>query len=457
MIKSFTISFLLLVCSAFPQSNKFGFDFDYAQFGYDTTSNYVQVYYDFDQNDLTVHKTDTANYVQGVLSIAIMDSVKGDTVLDRSWSVVHNVSSDTAVQNKSLVGVLSLVMHEGIYRFIIAGKDAGDSLKVRKMIEYIHVKPFIGKKASISDIEFASRIIQDSPDTNSIFYKNTYEVIPSPSSVFGGNQPVLFYYSELYNMKFFDKNDPLTIKQLIYNSNGKLVNKKEGKINNDINSRVDVGVLPVNKLPTDSYTFVEALIDNATKFGISSTKRFYVYNPEIVNKDTSILTKSEMLSSEFNTMTKEELDNLFQEAKYIATNTEINKYGKLTTLEGKRKFMYDFWKSRDPDPSTPRNEYYLDYMKRVQVSNEKYGTLGMKGWQTDRGRVYLTYGEPSEIDRYPNESNTKPYEIWHYNDIEGGVIFVFADLTGFSQYTLVNSTKRGELSDDNWQQRITTN
>ena len=110
---------------------------------------------------------------------------------------------------------------------------------------------------------------------------------------------------------------------------------------------------------------------------------------------------------------------------------------------------------RDPDPSTPRNEAYQDYMARVKKSNDRYTSMGREGWKTDRGRVYLTYGEPSEIERFPNQTNTKPYEIWHYNDLEGGVIFVFADLTGFSQYTLVNSTLRGELRDDNWQNRIT--
>ena len=40
------------------------------------------------------------------------------------------------------------------------------------------------------------------------------------------------------------------------------------------------------------------------------------------------------------------------------------------------------------------------------------------------------------------------------HEIEGGVYFVFADLTGFSDYTLLHSTKRGELRDDNWQRRI---
>jgi len=58
---------------------------------------------------------------------------------------------------------------------------------------------------------------------------------------------------------------------------------------------------------------------------------------------------------------------------------------------------------------------------------------------------------------YPNETNMKPYEIWYYNRIEGGVLFIFGDLTGYNDYELLSSTKRGEIRDDNWQRRITTN
>jgi hypothetical protein len=64
------------------------------------------------------------------------------------------------------------------------------------------------------------------------------------------------------------------------------------------------------------------------------------------------------------------------------------------------------------------------------------------------------YGEPDEIERFPSELDKKPYEIWHYNSIEGGVIFVFGDVTGFSNFELLHSTKRGELRDDNWMRKI---
>lgn len=453
-MKTIVTLFLAFTSITIFAQNKLGFEFDYAEFGYDTTSSYVEIYYSFSQNDLKLVRTDTLNYVEGLLDISISDSTTGKSVLKREWKVVNPVV-DTAV-NKSLVGVLGFVIPLGIYKLKVTGKDANDPTKIVNLLDELHVKKFIGNKVEISDLQFASKIIQDSPNKNSIFYKNTYEVIPVPSAVFGGKQAALFFYSEIYNLNTLKDKKPIKLERIIYNSSGKVMAKTEVMIGHEVNSRVEVGVFPVNDLPTDSYTLEEVLLDSTSKVGISSSKRFYVYNPEKLIKDTTLANNSNIYNSQFSVMTADELDDLFQKAKYIATQEEINRYSKLKTLQGKRKFMYDFWKSRDTDPSTPKNEYYEEYMKRVRISNQKYGSLNLPGWKSDRGRVYLMYGEPSEIDRYPNESNTKPYEIWHYNNIEGGVIFVFADLTGFSQYTLVNSTKKGEVRDDNWRNRITT-
>ncbi|MDZ7765279.1 MAG: GWxTD domain-containing protein [Melioribacteraceae bacterium] len=89
-------------------------------------------------------------------------------------------------------------------------------------------------------------------------------------------------------------------------------------------------------------------------------------------------------------------------------------------------------------------------MKRIR--NLKI--LSGLGYKSDMGRIYLSYGDPDRIERFPNESNLKPYEIWHYDNIEGGVLFIFGDLSGFSEYELLHSTKRGEMYDENWRRRI---
>ena len=162
------------------------------------------------------------------------------------------------------------------------------------------------------------------------------------------------------------------------------------------------------------------------------------------------------MGSEFAEFTIEECDKMFGQIRYIATRNEVNNYNKLDSLDAKKQFLYNFWKYRDSEPSTPRNEYKDDYMRRVEYANTNYKFMGREGYQTDRGRVYLTYGEPDQRDFFPNQPNLKPYEVWFYNQIEGGVSFYFGDVTGFGNYELLHSNKRGEVRDDNWESRIRT-
>lgn len=456
MIKFFFSFFLLVFISVNGQS-KFDFDFDYAQFGYDSTSNYLEFYYSFNQSSMKISPSDSMNVVEGILQISIEDTSSKQKIVDKEWRVSHQVSDSTEAGGKYLIGVVGFIVPHGAYKCMIGGRDVKDEKNQRIYTEYITSGRFITEHISISDIQLASKIIQDSPDKESIFYKNSMEIYPIPSSVFGENQPVVFYYSELYNLLRISGSESLKLISSVYNSKGKIVFSKSKPISRSYDSRVEVGSIVVNKYPTDTYTFVVALIDSAVNYyGVSSTKKFYVFNPSIALTDTMTGQVSGVFASEFGVMAEEELDDLFNKSKYIASSTEVDKYDKINTTEGKREFLYNFWKDRDNDPSTQENEYYKLYLTKVTLSNQRYGSLSRVGWKSDRGRVFVIYGEPSEIERYPNQVDTKPYEIWYYNELEGGVIFVFGDLTGFSDYTLLHSTLRGELRDDNWLRRITT-
>ena len=110
----------------------------------------------------------------------------------------------------------------------------------------------------------------------------------------------------------------------------------------------------------------------------------------------------------------------------------------------------------DPLNLTPYNERLLEHYSRVAYANLFFQPENKKveGWQTDRGRVYILYGEPDQYERRPVGASENPYEIWYYNDLQGGVEFDFVDMTGFGDYKLVNSTMRDELSDPNWRNYI---
>jgi GWxTD domain-containing protein len=298
-------------------------------------------------------------------------------------------------------------------------------------------------------------MVQGSENTKSIFYKNTYEVMPNPNVVFGVTQPVLFFYTELYNLQSDSlKSSVLKMNQMVYNSRGKVMKAKEKLVSRSSDSQVEVGSFVLTNYPTDTYTLAIAVIDSIGNQGVSTAKRFFVYNPNVQQTDSIEVAATSVISSTFGSMSEDELDDIFDKSKYIAVPAEIEKYEKLSNETGKREFMFEFWKNRDNNPSAPDNEAFRLYFQNVDLSNSRYSGLGKAGWKTDRGRVFLLYGEPSEIERYPNQLETRPYEIWSYNGIEGGVYFVFADLTGFSDYTLIQSTKRGEIRDDNWNRRI---
>jgi len=265
---------------------------------------------------------------------------------------------------------------------------------------------------------------------------------------------VLFYYTELYNLLKGDADSDIKLEQIVFNSRGASVSISSKKINRKMDSRVEVGKVLVHKMPTDTYTLVLNLIDSIANYGVSSRKKFFVYNPSVVSVDTFFQQTTSTLGTMFGAMSDEELDDLFSKSRYLAKPNEINQYSKMSNEEGKREFLHQFWETRDNNPNDYRNEFFLSYLKRIDESNLRYHALGRDGWETDRGRVYLMYGDPNEIERYPNETETRPYEIWSYHELEGGVYFIFADITGFSDYQLVHSTKRGELRDDNWQRRI---
>jgi GWxTD domain-containing protein len=156
---------------------------------------------------------------------------------------------------------------------------------------------------------------------------------------------------------------------------------------------------------------------------------------------------------------KEELKSVYknwldQDVTYIITDEERKAFKALKTDEERDQFIENFWLRRDPDPDTPENEYKEQYFERIQYANEKY-TSGIPGWKTDRGRIYVTFGKPDEIESHPaggqyerpsweggGSTSTYPFEIWWYRYIEGigsDIEIEFVDPSGSGEYRIARS------------------
>ena len=107
---------------------------------------------------------------------------------------------------------------------------------------------------------------------------------------------------------------------------------------------------------------------------------------------------------------------------YIITGEERKIFLELPDTE-KDAFIADFWKRRDPDTDTERNEYKVEYEDRLEKAGALFRGEGRPGWLTDRGRIYILFGPPSERLTYPMDAAGFCREVWYY----GAFPVVFID------------------------------
>jgi GWxTD domain-containing protein len=149
---------------------------------------------------------------------------------------------------------------------------------------------------------------------------------------------------------------------------------------------------------------------------------------------------------------------LEEDVVWIITDEERAAFKQLSNDEERDNFIEAFWQRRDPTPDTEENEYKEEHYQRIAYANEHFAA-GVPGWRTDRGRIYIVYGKPDEIDSHPSggayerpmeegggETSTFPFEDWRYRYIDGigqEVIIEFVDtcMCGEFHMTLDRSEK----------------
>ncbi|MEJ2636660.1 MAG: GWxTD domain-containing protein [Calditrichia bacterium] len=420
------------------------FNMDYGRFRYDSTSVYLEVYYTVFGKDIR-YNSNGEGETSETLHFAVLNS-RQDSVLAKEQIHVKFKKPANAEEAaaQGTMGMVKIILPAG--KYVIQMSHAQDTLS-----SDVSVGAFQGDRIMMSDLELCSNIITSSKNTSDLFYKNTMEVIPHPSLIYGKGLPRLYYYIEMYNLKHPDvkPHDKISVETVVADADGNVRLRKEYSRDHSTESTVERGAFNVSRLETGLYTLIFAATDSSTNTAVYRRRNFYVQNPDVVIARAEQGPES-YTQSEFRDMPEKMLDDMFAQARYIASNSEINVYKVLNTVESKRQFLFKFWKDQDKKRPGWQDEYY----SRVDYANEHYSVGGTPGWQTDMGRVYVLYGEASRYERRPVGAGEKPYEVWYYNDIEGGVEFDFVDLTGFGDYKLVNSTKRDEITYPNWKDYI---
>jgi GWxTD domain-containing protein len=142
---------------------------------------------------------------------------------------------------------------------------------------------------------------------------------------------------------------------------------------------------------------------------------------------------------------------LNEDVLYIISAEERSSFLHLSTNEEREQFIEAFWQRRNPDPDSADNTFKEEHYRRIAYANEHFSS-GIPGWKTDRGRIYIMWGPPDEVQTHPTggsydrpasegggETSTYPFEDWRYRYLEGigeNVELEFVDTTMSGEYKL---------------------
>ena len=140
---------------------------------------------------------------------------------------------------------------------------------------------------------------------------------------------------------------------------------------------------------------------------------------------------------------------LRDEVPDIITEDEHRAFRGLSTNEEREQFIEIFWNRRNPEPESPTNAFREEHYRRLAYADEHFAS-GIPGRKTDRGRIYIIWGRPDEMESHPaggtydraleqggGSSTAYPWELWRYRHLEGigeNIQIEFVDPSGSGEY-----------------------
>ena len=421
---------------------------------------YLEFYFLCRPSEFTLEEKEDRIYVATFsIDLSIIDDQENivfHTVQQREYQTDRPVVVTRRGEERVVLEQIAAGVGAGTYRAKVLVTDL-NSRRSGEAIKPFVAQPLHSPELSVSSLQF-STLIQRSEEVNR-FTKNGLLVVPNPLRIFekwaempddGSYKPRnLFLYFEIYNLApdSTGKEAAYDIYPAVTSHSNKMTFPLPPKMNRRITGTdgLDVIALDYMTFPEGVYTLDVAVKDIKTGMEASSSAVFEIVQPPPPPPPVTVLTEEQakrgrrMLAILANKRERDLFDNL--------------------DLEGKTEFLIAFWRMRDPTPETPENESMMVFNERFSYADFQLG-----GAESDRGSVFIRYGQPEEIVRHDSDNIMKSYQVWYYTEgvdgdpsrtSEGGRhYFVFGDRRGIGRYELMHSSARGELYNPNWQQDL---
>lgn len=211
----------------------------------------------------------------------------------------------------------------------------------------------------------------------------------------------------------------------------------------DSTQRVNTFTIALNKIPSGKYNLIVDLLINNSIEGQIISGPVYILSDKSNQRLKVNAAVQPQNSTYFNDYDEDELDEFLEKSRFIASNEELKLYSNLSNIIQKKKFLNSFWQKREND----QENNLFRYLEKLSLVEEKFGQQGRKGYKSDRGRIYLRYGQCDDVYISNSTQSVKPFEVWFYPTLNGqtSVYFYFVDQKGYGDLQLIHSTARDEV------------
>ncbi len=427
---------------------------NYAIFNSPKKGPYIECYLAIDGSSVSFTKTPEDKFF-AVVEITMIFT-KGEYVFEYDkYELKSGLVSDTANTSINIIDQQRYFLQQGEYEFEIVLVDKFNPSDTIKSMHPLDVS-FPDNELSFSAIQLVDSIQKAEEQT--MLTKGGYDLFPKVLNYFPPQTGNLRFYTEAYNtIPHLGEDGRFLLKSFIKSFESDFV--LNGYVAYKRASSREVfpyyQEFDISSLPSGNYVLTVEARDVENNVIKSNSIFFTRYNPD-VNFEADKLLSYELRGTFVENITdKDTLAGYIESLTPTATNFEKQFiYRDLETAEvpTMQKFLYYFWLMRNKDNP---EESWLRYREMVMEVEERFSTQIHKGWETDRGRVYLKYGPPNIVTESYNEPSSYPYEIWQYYKLgnnQSNKRFVFyshSELT--NNFELLHSDAIGEVSNYRWQ------
>jgi GWxTD domain-containing protein len=346
-------------------------------------------------------------------------------------------------------------LQPGNYQLELKIKDLNrPNAKTLELVTAIPI-PAISSKLAVSDImPVAGYGKTEEPNDLS---RSGFDIMPGMTGVFPHEASALTFYCEVYNSeKQFGSDSPFLVTFSLTNAkNGKEVEQTKSYRRKKSSVIVPVfDFIDISGVDSGEYLLSVNVSGSDGQVIATSELRIFRLSPPT---EEPIFSGEPTVSKEYYYLTSvqnpDSLRDMVNSIWPICSASErhfIDNNVKTAEARILKNFIYRVFENRDP--SNPE-QAWKDYRVEVEKVNKAYGTRNRRGYETDRGRVYLQYGPPNSLVDRHNDIETLPYEIWHYyaiNQFRNRRFVFYSPVVVANDFELIHSDMWGEVSNPQW-------